>query len=198
MYSPNSSSSLERGEVTRRRRFSLTMGQSRMRELVADLWHVGAELHVITTNGSIGRSGRAIMGRGCACEAKLRFPGLDIALGAHLRGCGNVVWLAPASITPRYRVATLPVKAHWQMDADIRLIQASVTALVDLVDRLGLTSVAMPRPGCGNGGLSWNVVRPILDDVLDRRFVVVGYPTTHPDRSRAWRATTESDGPEAA
>ena len=33
-------------------------------------------------------------------------------------------------------------------------------------DRLGADSIAFPRLGCGNGGLDWNEVRPIMEKYL--------------------------------
>ena len=45
--------------------------------------------------------------------------------------------------------------------------------LIDLVIEHGFDTVVLPRPGCGNGGLRWQDVRPLLGLSLDDRFIVV-------------------------
>jgi hypothetical protein len=41
-----------------------------VREIFENLWEVEADLRVITTNSDVNRDGAAVMGRGCACEAR--------------------------------------------------------------------------------------------------------------------------------
>lgn len=36
------------------------------------------------------------------------------------------------------------------------------------------TVVAIPRPGCGSGGLQWATVRPVIEPILESdRYVIV-------------------------
>jgi len=35
-----------------------------------------------------------------------------------------------------------------------------------VIEELGITSVAVPPLGCGNGGLEWAVVRPLIEETL--------------------------------
>lgn len=141
-----------------------------MKELTADLWQVPADLRVITTNGTVKKNGAAVMGRGCAKEAKDRYPGIDQMLGKHLRLHGN--W--PTRLDDE--IASLPVKHNWWERADVELIEQSVRGLVILVDRYGYKNVVMPRPGCGNGKLLWEEIKPLIEPLLDDRFTVVDYP----------------------
>jgi hypothetical protein len=42
------------------------------------------------------------------------------------------------------------------------------------VDRRRWQRVVLPRAGCGNGGLNWEMaVRPVLADILDDRFIAL-------------------------
>ena len=41
-----------------------------MREIFGNLWEAECDLRVITTNPMINAKGQAVMGRGCALEAK--------------------------------------------------------------------------------------------------------------------------------
>jgi hypothetical protein len=148
-----------------------------------DLWAAGAtaDAVVITTNGTITGRGLGVMGRGCALEAANRYnaqhttPGrrpvtLQRRLGHYLTAYGNHVGvLVPP---PPWTLVVFPVKHEWMELADLALIQQSAYELIALADRLEWRRVVLPRPGCGNGGLTWDQVQPLLWD-LDDRFVVV-------------------------
>lgn len=141
-----------------------------------DLWSIPADAVVITTNGDVNAAGRAVMGRGCALEAKKRFPGIDLTLAVKLKCYGNHTRILKIVGDPCERTFPLiafPVKHRWHEYADLELIERSTRELVRIADRNGYSTIAMPRPGCGNGKLQWKIVRPIIEDLLDDRFVVV-------------------------
>lgn len=139
-----------------------------MIEEVLDLWSVRGIPIGITTNGSVTRAGLAVMGRGCALEAARRMPTIRRELGARLREAGNHVHWFPA-----HGLFTFPVKHRWDERADLALIRRSAQELVRLADVSGWTCAVLPRPGCGNGGRTWEEVRPILADLLGDRFIIV-------------------------
>lgn len=149
---------------------------------------------VITTNGFIKNNGEAVMGRGIALQAKERFPSLPKKLGLHLQLLSNhvgIFTILPAEyhlVDHHYYILTMPVKPDyvrtitgmmpgWRAKADIKLIERSAKELVQIVDvkEHQINSVLMPRPGCGNGGLKWEVVKPIIAPILDDRFTVMTY-----------------------
>jgi len=148
-----------------------------------DLWyHVMADgyLKVITTNGYTKNDGKAVMGRGCAREASLRWPELPQLLGNMLRKNGNHVFLIteqiPTShIIPREKaIITFPTKHVWWEKSDLSLIERSALEIMQLADNIGGDwKYVIPRPGCGNGGLKWDDVRPVIEPILDERFIVI-------------------------
>lgn len=146
-----------------------------MKEVAANLWEVEADLRVITTNPDTNRDGAAVMGRGCAREARERITGIEYHFAKLLRRHGNRVMRLTR---PRKgaALASFPVKHHWHERADPELIRRSAGQLVALADKFGYERVVIPRPGCGNGSLSWGEVRPLLEDVLDDRFTIVTFP----------------------
>lgn len=154
-----------------------------MLEIKGDLWLEAADARVITTNGDVNRDGLAVMGRGVALQAAQRFPRIRTALARRLQQHGNQVYvLTPEEYTgiptfedpfERGPIVTMPVKHHWREPADIYLIYQSCVELVFLADALGWQRVVMPRPGCGNGGLSWDLVKSHIQPELDNRFVIV-------------------------
>lgn len=146
-----------------------------MREVTGDLWIVEADVVVITTNGFIKKNGHAVMGRGVAKQALDRWPEISKILGDLLRDNGNHIGIAHLGLvhTGGRTIIFFPVKHNWFEKADLALITRSTRELVKLADRTGLHDVALPRPGCGNGKLNWEYVKPILDLYLDDRFIVV-------------------------
>jgi hypothetical protein len=152
-----------------------------VREELCDLWERPADIRVITTNGFVKKNGEAVMGRGCAQEAKRRYPGMDLRLGERINRDGNHVHclIDPMSgIGNTTGLLSFPVKHNWWEPADYDLIVRSAGELVDMVDSRWpfLGDVVVPRPGCGNGQRSWAEVRPLLEPHFDDRFIVVGYP----------------------
>lgn len=140
----------------------------------------GSEAAVVTTNGMVRNNGYAVMGRGVALSAKNNFPGIDRTLGRKLRATGNHAYnLGIYGHGGRQMtVLTMPTKNDWRNPSDLNLIRQSAYELVKLADEHGLTTVYMPRPGCQNGRLSWNMVQAVIQDILDDRFVIC-LPTTN-------------------
>lgn len=154
-----------------------------MREANADLWAVQAQARCITTNGSIRKDGRAVMGRGCALQAKARYPGVDRYLGMELARVGNhVTVLMDAG---QWLLLSFPVKHVWSEPADHSLVERSARELVALADTEGWKRVVLPRPGCGNGQLRWEQVKPLLEGLLDDRFLVVDFTSKVAGAQRA-------------
>lgn len=142
-----------------------------MKEAKLNLWTAPADLRLVTTNGHITPKGKVVMGRGCALELRDAAPGVDARLAKLVRRFGNRVFRI-ARINGAV-VASLPVKHHWREEADPDLIVRSVHQLVELANKFNYTRVVLPRPGCGNGRLSWKEVKPLIAPLLDDRFTVV-------------------------
>ena len=140
-----------------------------MKEIQGNIWDFHKQGHwvVITTNGSIRKDGKAVMGKGVAKEAAERFPGLAEDLGTRISHFGNHFFRFDG-----LGIATLPVKHRWMEKADFTLIEQSIKEMLETLP-CNLTKVYMVRPGCGNGGLDWKDVKPILEIYLDDRFVIV-------------------------
>lgn len=146
-----------------------------MREITGNFWDQIAEAYVITTNGTLRTDGQCVMGRGIALEAKNRFPGIATALGARIKVAGNKVH--PLGQWSRadgagFNMLSFPVKHNYWEIANQDLIKQSFAEL--LLETSGYQSIVIVRPGCGNGGLSWDhTVRSIAKQFLNDRFTVV-------------------------
>ena len=72
-----------------------------------------------------------------------------------LNSCKNKIW-------------TIFIKGFWQADlvSKIEDVQTGLKALVAEVKQLGITSIAIPALGCGNGGLDWLEVKPLIESAF--------------------------------
>ena len=146
-----------------------------MREAEGNLWEMPCDLRVITTNPIVNRRGEAVMGRGCAREAKDRVPGIEYRFGGLLKKHGNRV-MRLAKLPDGTHLTSFPVKHHWREEADLQLIRRSAGQLARLADKFGYRKIVIPRPGCGNGRLEWADVQPLLEAASDDGFTVVTFP----------------------
>ena len=148
-----------------------------MNEISQDMWEFAKTfdsrfpLIFITTNGFVKKNGKAVMGRGCAQEARDMFPGVDTLLGDSLKSKGNsVAYIGTWDIDGfTYHLFSFPVKHNWWEDADLDLIEKSCAYLQKLIElKLPIETIILPRPGCGNGKLDWETqVKPLMLSYLD-------------------------------
>jgi hypothetical protein len=139
-----------------------------MLEIHGNLWdYLGRAVIGITTGGQLSREGTCLMLRGCAAQARERFPDLPKILGNLIRERGNHVFYLGEGIF------SFPVENGPFEVPDNRLIERSCRELVALADARGWPEVILPRPGCGTGGLEWSSVRPILKGYFDHRFRII-------------------------
>lgn len=139
-----------------------------MIEVKGNLWKYPCDHHGISTNGTIKSNGEAVLGRGCALEAKIRFPHLPKELGEQLKFKGNRV-----HYFAKYTMFTIPVKKQWFEKADLELINQSVLEMHHFATRVFPKDIiCIPRLGCGNGGLNWDDVKPIMAILPDNVKVI--------------------------
>lgn len=111
-----------------------------------------------------------VMGKGIALQFKQAFPA---NFTAYERACraGEVqpgrmfVTSTGLLVNPRY-IINFPTKRHWRGLSRIEDIESGLAALVDEIRSRGIRSVAIPPLGCGNGGLKWAKVRPLIEHAL--------------------------------
>ena len=148
-----------------------------MIEYTGDIWEYPSDWLCVTTNGNIRNDGAAVMGRGIALEAKRRYPKLPHILAERIMEGGNRVY--PLGSFGGKLIFSLPTKNDWHDRSSIDLIHVSIRDLLyyhNSAKKLfgqDYPVVAMTRPGCGNGGLDWNCVRPTIVNLLSDKFVIV-------------------------
>jgi O-acetyl-ADP-ribose deacetylase (regulator of RNase III) len=108
-----------------------------------------------------------VMGKGIALQFKKAFPE---NFEVYARACeagevqpGKMLTVDLNRLTnPRF-IINFPTKRDWKHKARLKDIEAGLPALIEEVRRLQITSIAVPPLGCGNGGLDWRDVRPLIE-----------------------------------
>lgn len=140
-----------------------------MLDVQTDLWTTPCTAICITTNSTITKEGFAVMGRGCALQAKERIPDIHITLGYHLKFYGNHVHML-GQFDKKF-IYSFPVKVNWWEKADLELIRRSCCELERFARYQ--TLMLLPRPGCDNRKLKWEDVRAVIEPILPLNVVTV-------------------------
>lgn len=111
-----------------------------------------------------------VMGKGIALQFKTRWPANFTAYAAvckagKLRPGHVLTHDLGKQARPRY-IINFPTKDHWRSASAIDFIRDGLVDLVAEVRRLGIRSIAIPALGCGNGGLVWADVRPLIESAF--------------------------------
>ena len=129
-----------------------------------------------------------VMGKGIALQFRQAFPTMfrayenACASGDVRLGQMHVFDLGGLAGGPRW-IFNFPTKGHWRARSRITDIESGLRDLVGHIMKLGIRSIAVPPLGCGNGGLEWTQVAPLIEtafaklpDVRVLLFAPVGAP----------------------
>jgi hypothetical protein len=148
-----------------------------MREEFGDIWEMAERLNsvvCITTNGALNSKRECVMGRGIAKQAKQRYPGIAKLLGGLIRTAGNRVHWIGRDAEKGTWLYSFPTKYHWSKPSSLELIEESAKQLKRYGEVHADLTFYLPRPGCSNGKLRWEDVKPVLESVgLPDNVVVV-------------------------
>jgi len=126
------------------------------------------ELHLmfVTTNSYIRTDGALVMGRGAAKVMAHRFPEFPYELGKNIEHLG--IYGIRMKIRDQTDLGIFQVKQHFKDKASLALIEASTRDLTDLANGLSEHHrIDMNYPGIGYGGLNYQAVDPIIQNLPD-------------------------------
>lgn len=111
-----------------------------------------------------------VMGKGIALQFRNKWPENFRAYEAFckakkLRPGHMFVFDSGALVKPNF-IVNFPTKDHWRGKSHIEYISDGLVDLVAQVRRLGIRSIAIPPLGCGNGGLDWADVKPLIESAF--------------------------------
>ena len=116
---------------------------------------------VVNTVNTVG-----VMGKGLAAAFKTKFPDMyaeyrQICLEKLLEPGSFWLWKGEAQW-----VLNFSTKKHWRNPSKLEYVERGLQEFVCSYERLGIREIAFPRLGCGNGGLDWGVVKPLMEKYL--------------------------------
>lgn len=135
---------------------------------------------VVNTVNTVG-----VMGKGIALMFKDRFPEAFLEYKAACKNeevkVGQMFLSYNPELTGPNYIIHFPTKQHWRNPTKQEWVKSGLVALKELIIQQQIKSIAIPPLGCGNGGLKWEQVKPMivaelgdLDDVE----IVIYEPTT--------------------
>ena len=120
---------------------------------------------VVNTVNTVG-----VMGKGIALMFKERFPKNYAAYVAACRAgevqTGKMLVVPVEELGGLRWVINFPTKQHWRTPTEIEWVRDGLSALRETIREKKITSIAIPPLGCGNGGLQWSAVRPLMEEML--------------------------------
>lgn len=165
-----------------------------MREMIGNIFEIDADAVCVTTNGFVKRNGEGVMGAGIAKQMKDMFPDLPKLLGNSIKKFGNEVNVLcrvdgthlvafptkdssgiadGTNVVPHASYMLGAFVPGFHLKSTLQRIEQSCKELVWLTDFHNYKTVLLTRAGCGNGGLDWNDVKPVMAKLLDDRFIIV-------------------------
>lgn len=128
-----------------------------MRILIGDLFSSEAKILVNTVN-CVG-----VMGKGIALEFKKRYPAMFEEYQA-LCAAGTLKPGRPYLYQDLAgnSILNFPTKNDWRSPAKLSYIIDGLTWFAANYESLKIESIAFPPLGCGNGGLPWEIVGPVM------------------------------------
>jgi len=106
-----------------------------------------------------------VMGKGIALAFKKAFPeNYKIYREAFKSGqlnIGELLITTTNQLSPKY-IINFPTKKHWRERSEMNFVETGMKALVKEIRQRAIKSVAIPPLGCGNGGLKWEKVKPLI------------------------------------
>ena len=116
---------------------------------------------IVNTVNTVG-----VMGKGIALEYKNRYPQMfekyKNACEKHLLTIGKLMLIS----APDHLLLLFPTKENWRYPSKITYIEQGLNKFCANYAQRGITSIAFPKLGCGNGELNWDDVRPVMEKYL--------------------------------
>ncbi len=125
-----------------------------------DIFESNAQVLVNTVN-TVG-----VMGKGLAKEFKRLYPEMFEAYQHYCEKGQLTIGKLQIYRTPNKWILNFPTKKSWRYPSKIEYIEAGLKKFVGNYEKLGIQSISFPMLGCGNGGLDWQEVKPLMERYL--------------------------------
>lgn len=99
-----------------------------------------------------------VMGKGLALDFKNKFPDNFKKYRKYCKSGEFTVGKLLIISENNKKIVNFPTKLHWKNKSEINYILEGLAKLKTAIEKYNIKSIAMPKLGCGLGGLDWNIV----------------------------------------
>jgi O-acetyl-ADP-ribose deacetylase (regulator of RNase III) len=111
-----------------------------------------------------------VMGKGIALMFREAFPANTAAYEAACKQgevrVGRMFITENRALSGPLWIINFPTKKHWRHPSKLQWVRNGLVDLKRVITENKITSIALPALGCGNGGLGWEQVRPLIEAAL--------------------------------
>ena len=113
-----------------------------------------------------------VMGKGIALQFKKAFPHNFAVYGEACKNgelkIGKILAVKDRDLLWGEKlILNLPTKTDWRLPSEYAYIERGLVALRDYLIIHHVERLAIPPLGCGNGGLDWLKVKPMIADAME-------------------------------
>lgn len=111
-----------------------------------------------------------VMGKGLALQFKNKFPDYfdyykeQCKVGRVRIGSVNIYRRNRHIKFGKEFIVSFPTKYHWKEKSKLENLEKSLSALKNFCLGFKIETIAIPKLGCGEGGLDWKDVKPIIEN----------------------------------
>lgn len=106
------------------------------------------------------------MGKGIAYQFKLKFPENNREYVKACKTKSLKIGTLHYFWEQEKLIVNFPTKNKWREKSEIDYIRVGLSELVNLIILSKIKSIAIPPLGCGNGGLNWADIKPVIIEYL--------------------------------
>jgi O-acetyl-ADP-ribose deacetylase (regulator of RNase III) len=124
--------------------------------------HTQALVNTVNTVG--------VMGKGIALQFKEAFP---MNFKIYAAACkkkeliiGKLLVVKEQTLEGEKIIINFPTKTEWFMKSKYEYVEEGLIELAKVIREYKIESIAIPPLGCGNGGLKWDKVKPMIEKHL--------------------------------
>lgn len=135
-----------------------------MKYIKGNLLEAKAQALVNTVN-TVG-----VMGKGIALQFKEAFP---MNYKIYAAACkkkelktGQLLIVKEQTLEGEKIIINFPTKTEWYMKSKYEYVEEGLKELAKVIEEYKIESIAIPPLGCGNGGLKWEKVKPMIEKYL--------------------------------
>lgn len=130
---------------------------------------------------------QGVMGKGIAKKFKDHFPEMFKEYQKHCENKDLTIGKLWLYKTSNKWVLNFPTKSTWRKPSKLEYIEKGLVKFVESYSEKGISSIAFPTLGCGNGELSWDEeVRPLMERYLNKLPIDIYIHIFNPERDKCF------------